>query len=152
MYPSIQPAQPGRSLSADTPLVVAAPMHGRLYGEVLLVRLGFGQIEALLTVADELEQREATMLTPGTGIHVYALSAAVDISGARCWFADDITADDLPEEGTLLRPAPAEPDEAAGSWSNDYRLLSDGSLEMSSEDDTAWANVNLRAIWEQLQS
>jgi hypothetical protein len=152
MYPSIQLAQPGRSLSADTPLVVAAPMHGRLYGEVLLVRLAAGQIKALLTVADELQQRNPNLLISGTGIHVYALSAAVDISGARCWLADDITADDLPEEGTLLRPAPAEPDEAAGSWSDDYRLLSDGSLEISSEDDTARADVNLRTIWEQLQS
>lgn len=137
--------------SIDASVVVAAPMHGRLYGEVLLVRLAARQIEALLTVADEMEQREATMLVPGTGVRVYALSAAVDIAGARCWFADDITADDLPEEGAILRPAPAEPDEAAGSWSHDYRLLSDGSLEISSEDGAAWATVNLRAIWEQAQ-
>lgn len=138
--------------SVDASVVVAAPMHGRLYGEVLLVRLAARQVEALLTLADELQQHNPNLLISGTGVRVYALSAAVNIAGARCWIAGGIAADDLPEEGAILRPAPAEPDEAAGSWSQDYRILFDGSLEISSEDGTAWANVNLRTIWEQLQS
>lgn len=135
----------------NTPVVVAAPMHGRLYGEVLLVRLAVEQIEALLTIAAELEQREATMLAPGTGVRVYALSAAVDITGARCWIADDIEAGDLPEEGALLRPAPDAPDEAKGNWADNFQVSGSGELEISGGDDTIWATVDLSGLWEQMQ-
>ena len=139
--------------AAET-VIVVTQLNGILYGELLAVRFAdAGQVAALLRVAETLLVQE--MGHGGgdalAGVLVYALSATVELSGARCWpvFDAAVEPDDIPDGGAILPPAPAEPDEAAGSWADNFELRSDGVLSITGSGDV-WAEIDLRSVQEQL--
>lgn len=143
------------TVSAAKPVVVVTQLNGIPYGDLLAVRFAdAGQVAALLRVAETLLVQE--MGHGGgdalAGVLVYALSAAVELAGARCWlvFDVDVEPDEIPDGGAILHPAPAEPNEATGSWADDFELRSNGILYIAGTGDV-WAKIDLRSVQEQLQ-
>lgn len=149
------PFSPTATRPTGRPVIVVTQLNGILYGELLAVRFAdAGQVAALLRVAEaltlqELEHGGGDILG---GVLVYALSATVELSGARCWRVFDATVepDEIPDGGAILHPAPAEPDEAAGSWADGFDLRSDGVLSVTSYGE-AWGEIDLHNLWEQLR-
>lgn len=141
--------------AAKPPVIVVTQLNGIPYSDPLAVRLaGAGQVAALLRVAETLARQE---LAHGggdalAGVLVYALSATVELTGARCWpvFDAAVEPDEIPDGGAILHPAPAEPDEAAGNWAADLELRSNGVLSITGSGDV-WAEIDLYNLWEQLR-
>jgi hypothetical protein len=136
------------------PVTVVTPLTGVPWGDVLAVQFdSSGQVFDLLRAAQWLERQEAEAPRGVAGVALGSLSADVILSGARYWIVTDpaVQPEDLPDGGTVLRPAPVEPDDPAVSWGIDGLTVRADAMLVFAGDGSAWAEIDLAAVWEQVR-